>query len=253
MKKLFYITILCILTLPFFAQEYYIKGKITDSKTSEGIKHVKLSLYNSKDSLMKQVYSDRKGRYSLKAKVNENDYLLVNEKDYFEKRFVKIPVGRSAEGDITLDKMNSLPKSSLLSRYRIHREFKKINLKAEDLKAVQKDGNTSWTVKATLTNRSRDTLYYFATPYCKSMDFSVDTTALFVNDDKCASSEQAVIAVKPKGQYIVDLEIGSKEPLASSMEFRVVMFYKRAKNRNNSVTLDRYERMFLLLSNRIKT
>ncbi len=141
------------------------------------------------------------------------------------------------------------------SNFKKYREYKKYTLKAEDIKAVQKDGKTNWTVKTTLTNHSRDTLFYFVTTNCETANYSIDTMTLFVDSPKCETGKQTVIAIKPKGRQIVDLQISAIKPLTSSMSFRIVMFIFKAKNMNDNTPFDwsMTTKPTLAVSNKIKT
>jgi hypothetical protein len=142
-------------------------------------------------------------------------------------------------------------------KYREHKKLqKKYTLKAEDLKPVQKDGKTSWTVKTTLTNHSHDTLFYFIWTNCEPTDFAVDTMALFVDMEKCEIGQKlTVIAVPPKGHHIVDLEIGAHKPLTFSMSFRIIVLIFKAKNMHDSVSPDELltRELITVFSNTIKT
>jgi hypothetical protein len=153
---------------------------------------------------------------------------------------------------LTLICQSQLYSQSGLKRYR---EQKKYSLKAEDLKAIQKDGKTSWTVKTTLTNRSHDTLFYFITTNCDPAYYAIDTMALFVDFKYCNTDEHTIIAVKPKGQRVIDLEISAIRPLTSSISFRIFMFIYKAKNRNDSIPHEKLmkTRSLMTVSNQIKT
>lgn len=255
MKPLLPIFLLFFLSLSSLAQEYVIQGRISDQKTGKGIKKAKLSLYNSKDSLIAVTFSDRKGRYKLKAKVQEKDYILVQKEEYEVKRFVSIPVGRSATGDFSMEKKQGAYRSHFFSPsdLKAHREYKTLKLKAEDLKAVEKDGKKVWTVKTTLINRSRHTRYFFMSPNCPLVDFSVDTTALSLHtQNDCGSYQRVAYTLAPKAQYSVELAITEVQPLSLPLSFRVVMFYARAKSKDDTDPNDNYKGALVLFSNTIK-
>src|SRR3954468_4401181 len=48
----------------------------------------------------------------------------------------------------------------------IKKNSKGLSLEIGDLKTIEKNDKTSWTVKSTLTNNSRDTVFYFSTVDC---------------------------------------------------------------------------------------
>lgn len=254
MKSILHISILCLFLLSSRAQEYCIQGRISDKKTAKGIKKAKLSLYNSKDSLIAETFSDRKGRYKLKAIVHEKDYMLVQKKEYEVKRFVSIPVGRSATGDFSMERKTPARKhSNSLSAFRSYREYKSLQLKAEEPKAEVKDGKTHWTVKTTLINRSRRTRYFFISPNCHLVDFSLDTMALALSDNnECKSYEQTVFTLAAKAEFTVELSLKAAQPFTSPMSFRMVMFYNSAKNKNEKPMNDYFKNAFVLFSNYIK-
>jgi hypothetical protein len=267
MKTLFCINILYLLTARYYAQDYYIKGTITDKKTSHYINKAKVSLYNNKDSLVTEVFSDRKGRYLLQANVHENYYILVDRNEYSVKKFVDIPIGKSIDkGDFTLDKKNGDSRSHFfsLSDYKAHHEYKNLQkkyaLKIEDPKTVQKDGKTSWTAKTILTNNSRDTLFYFSTTDCEPsyylIDSGVDSVQLYAEFNPCVVPKQTVIAIPPKVQRIVYLEIHSFQPVKSSFELKIYLSITKAKNMGERIPEDMLTgdkvRDILLVSNRIK-
>lgn len=140
---------------------------------------------------------------------------------------------------------------------------KGLSLKVKDLKTVEKNGKSSWALKATLTNHSRDTLFYFSTVDCEPAYFMAmamaDSINLFSDFEKCNVATQTVIAIPPSGQRIIDLVISSTEPMASSFKFKVLLSINRAKNINERIPHDLLvrgkdkDKHILLVSNRIKT
>jgi hypothetical protein len=142
------------------------------------------------------------------------------------------------------------------SNFKRYREQKKYKLKVEDLMTLQKDGKTSWTVKTTLINRSKDTLFYFVTSNCEPSNFAVDTIALFVDFQPCETDKEIVVALPPKAHQITKLEISAVRPLTSSLTFKMYMLIFKAKKLSDNISHDelmRTHRMIVVASNQIKT
>jgi hypothetical protein len=147
-------------------------------------------------------------------------------------------------------------------RLRIKQENSKgFSLKVKDLKAIEKDGKTSWAVTSVFTNHSRDTLLYFSYPGCEATNFGAiatdETITLFPEVDKCDTPvKQTVIVLPPSQQRTVDLVISSKQPVNSSFAFKVLLWIHRAKNKSERIPekylLNEAEREILLASNLIK-
>ncbi len=147
-------------------------------------------------------------------------------------------------------------------RLKVTKNSKGLSLKVKDLKAVEKNGKTSWTVKAIITNNFRDTLFYFIDSDCQSANFLIysksDTTSLIAGCENTATIRKPiVIALPPKGQQTVDLEINAKRLVTSSIKFSVGLSIYKAKNmdeRRPPFDIMRLEgREIWLVSNRIKT
>lgn len=126
-----------------------------------------------------------------------------------------------------------------------------------DLNASQKDGKTIWTAKATLSNRSNDTLFMFSTSCSEQANYAIDTMALFIDFKKCEADKQIIIAIPPNGHRTVDLEIKSHKPLTSSIEFKIFIFIYKVKKLNDSVPISDSPRnnkgLIILASNKLKT
>jgi hypothetical protein len=252
MKTLCYIKLFFLLTTLSFAQNfYYVKGLISDKKTSRPIKNVKVSLYNYKDSLIKMTVSDKKGFYFLSTDGQEDYYIIADKENYFKKKMTGISSNSSVDkGNITMSKKAhhshfSIPQS------------KNYRLRAGASKAIQKNGKTSWVVKTTLTNRSRDTLFYFSSACSESIYYMIDQITLHVNGQKCDLDEQTVIAIPPRGKRKVELEISSYEPLTSPVEFRLLLIMFKAKDLNERIPptelSQRTKGGIIVTSNKIKT
>ncbi len=254
MKTLFYIKLFCLLTLSSLAQNLYIKGAITDKKTSHPIKKAKVSLYNYKDSLVYETFSDKNGLYSLLAGGNDNYYMLVYEKKYSKKKVVFGATSQSIDnGNITLNKKAT---HHAYFSWRPNR----YSLKVIDLKPIEKNGTTSWRVKTTLKNRTFHTLYYFSSTDCESSNYSVmalitDTLGLTIDFEKCDLPKQTVIAVRPFKRRTTELEIKTQRQATSSFEFKVILFLPKAKNIDERIPKDEFirKRVPLIVSNTIKT
>jgi hypothetical protein len=132
--------------------------------------------------------------------------------------------------------------NSKQDKAKIRENSKKLRLKVSDLKTVDKNGKTSWQVNSTLTNNSRDTLFYFTTADCESGNFiamaTVDTISLFADIDPCNISNQTVVAIPPKEQRTVNLLISSERPVTSSMTFMVCLHIYKAENMNERIPHD---------------
>jgi hypothetical protein len=136
---------------------------------------------------------------------------------------------------------------------------KRISLKVKDLKTIQKDGKTSWTVKTILTNHSHDTLFYISSTDCEPAYYSVgadiDSIQLLSNFKECHQPQRTVIAIPPSGKRTVNLEISSVKPVTSSFKLIVYLITGKAKNIDERISdheLFRKERRMLVVSNRIK-
>jgi len=132
------------------------------------------------------------------------------------------------------------------SHYYSQTNSKDFRLKVKDVKTVEKNGKTSWTVKTILTNHSRDTLFYFSYVDCEAAFYSVrkifyksdirndtlidDGNSLSIDKQKCGAAKQTVISVPPSGQRIVNLELVSQNPLTSSIKFFITLYVYKAKN-----------------------
>jgi hypothetical protein len=234
MKTLLYIKLLCLLTAFSFSQNLNIKGTLTDKKTSKPIKKAKLTLYNYKDSLLNETFTDKKGHYSLNAGGNDNYYMLVAKKDYSKKKIVFGAISESIDsGNFTLKKKSSPFKSQHYLNTR--KNSKGLTLKVTDLKTVEIKGKTCWTVKTILSNHRRDTVYYFSYKNCESVYYLVssgfDSLQLHANITGCDSLEpQTVIALPPHTQRIVNLEIHSARPMTSTFKLRIYFMTAKANN-----------------------
>lgn len=146
---------------------------------------------------------------------------------------------------------------------RLRENSKGLSLKVKDLKTGEKNGKTSWTVKATLSNHSHDTLFYSFYPNCLSTNFMAiyaenDTTQLLASCENPATNEPIVITLAPKGKRTVDLEINANRLVTSSIKIRVCLSTHKAKNANElppyySPIRTEGDRWVWLVSNRIKT
>jgi hypothetical protein len=234
MKTLLYIKLLCLLTAFSFSQNLNIKGTLTDKKTSKPIKKAKLTLYNYKDSLLNETFTDKKGHYSLNAGGNGNYYMLVNKKDYSKKKIVFGAISESIDsGNITLKKKTNPFKSQHYLNTR--KNSKGLTLKVTDLKTIAINGKTYWTVKTILSNHKRDTLYYFGYRNCESVYYlpssGVDSLQLHSTNEGCDSPEPlTVLAVPPHSRRIVNLEIHPVRPMTSTFKLRIYFMTAKANN-----------------------
>jgi hypothetical protein len=139
---------------------------------------------------------------------------------------------------------------------------KGLSLKVKDLKAVEKNGKASWTLKATLSNHARDTLFYFSTSDCEPADYLLyplinefdPGSVPFVSFEKCFG-EQTVIAVPPGGERTVNLEISAPKALTSSFKFKLFLSVHKAKNTEERIPgelMRTKERRILVVSNKAK-
>jgi hypothetical protein len=127
-------------------------------------------------------------------------------------------------------------------RQRIKENSKGLSLKVKDLKAVEKSGITVWNMKTVLSNHSKDTLFYFSWPNCDASNFMLYTEELIIYFDPCDTSAQAVIAIPPREERTVDLEIrsvipGTVEHMSSTVKFKVIFWLFKAKNKNERIPI----------------
>jgi len=131
------------------------------------------------------------------------------------------------------------------------------SLSAETPKTIHKDGKTLWTVKTKLTNKTKDTLFYFSTTCSEQGYYSIDTNALYIDFQKCNTDQQNVIKIAPKGSRTLDLEITSFKPVTASVPFRIVMFLFKAKDINDRMPIETLfkskESMTFVWSDQLKT
>ena len=164
---------------------------------------------------------------------------------------------------MTLICHSQLYSQSNFKKYREYRKLQKMyDLKVEDIKSVQKVGKTSWTAKTTLTNNSRDTLFYFSAVDCEPSYYmigaAVDSIQLYSDFKPCNVPIQTVIAIPPKGQRIVNLEISSLQPVTSSFDLTVYLSINKAKNIGERIADDMLtrgknkDRKIFLVSSQIK-
>jgi hypothetical protein len=199
--------------------------------------------------LIKTVFSDKKGFYFLTTDGQEDYYIIADKESYSKKKMIGISSNSSVDkGNIVMSKKTK------------HFSFphdRKYRLRAEAPKAIQKNGQTSWLVRTTLTNRSRDTLFYFSSTCSEAPYFMVDAVSLYVDFKKCDSYEQTVIAVPPKGKRRIELELGSRTPLVSSVEFKFIFIIFKAKDLNERIPQtelpQRTKGGIIVMSNKIKT
>lgn len=83
-------TIFLILLLPFFAfaQQYKIAGKVINEK-NEGIPHIKIQIFDQKNSLLETISSDQNGDFTLDGIGEKEIKLIVNDLEYqkFEEKY----------------------------------------------------------------------------------------------------------------------------------------------------------------------
>lgn len=128
------------------------------------------------------------------------------------------------------------------------------SLTTETPETIKKEGKTFWKVTTTLTNYSKDTLYYFSTTCSEQAYYSIDTNVLYVDFQKCNSDAQTVIKINPGGHRTVNLEIASSVPLKTSITFRILFFLFRAKDINERRPMDNFGKpTVIIMSDALKT
>lgn len=145
-------------------------------------------------------------------------------------------------------------------KYYSQENAKGLRLKVKYAATLKKNDKTSWLVKTTLTNHSRDTLFYVGNKGCEVNSYAVgaivDSIQLTPDFKDCRPLEPMVIAVPPLGQRIVDLEISSLRSVTSSFKFRVYLFSGRVKTRNEPFIYEdvirKKETRLLVVSKKIK-
>ena len=137
---------------------------------------------------------------------------------------------------------------------------KGLSLKVKYLATLKKNDKTSWLVKTTLINHSRDTLFYISSKGCEVNHYAVgaivDSIQLTPDFKDCNPLERTIIAIPPSGQRIFDLEISSLRPVTSSFKFRVYLLSGRVKTRNEPILFEevmrKKETTLLVVSKKIK-
>jgi hypothetical protein len=143
---------------------------------------------------------------------------------------------------------------------------KGLRLKVTYLNSIQKNGQTSWKLKAEFTNKTKDTLFYFNYPNCEQAHFMVmaydDTTQLFSDFESCKEDQLIITAIPPKQHRTIELLISSKKPATTPIKFKVLLMLNRANNShdqtpkndlNNFTLMKKTKRHMLIVSNRIKS
>ncbi len=129
------------------------------------------------------------------------------------------------------------------SQFYCQTNSKGLSLKVSDVKTIEKNGKASWTAKTILTNHSRDTLFYFSFADCELAFFmissEVDSIPLSL-DYSCDGdvAKQTVIAIPPKGQRTVNIDISSVRPATSPFKLRIYLSINKAKNMNERIPHD---------------
>ena len=142
---------------------------------------------------------------------------------------------------------------------------KGLTLKASDPELVEKNGIHGWTVKTTLTNNRKDTLFCFITSTNNYFDYLTNSSELYVDSGNSDTTEMVLIAIPPKGKRVINLLIRhtktEPELIQSqySIKFRICLGMYRAKNASELKTYydlrkdkDKLRRIFLV-SNAVKT
>jgi hypothetical protein len=145
-------------------------------------------------------------------------------------------------------------------RLKIKENSKGLSLKIGDLKSVEKNGKTSWTIKSTLTNHSHDTVFYFIIADCEPANFMAmpirENISLFADFDPCGDEKQTVISLPPKGQRTVDVMFSSQQPVTSSFKFIVFLHLAKANNSTERIPhgalMRMKDRVIFLHSNKVK-
>jgi hypothetical protein len=145
-------------------------------------------------------------------------------------------------------------------RLKVKNNAKGLSLKITELKTIDNNGKSSWTCKSTLSNHSRDTLFYFITLDCEPADFLIwtkeDSIQLYSDFENCDTTKQTVITVLPSGQRTVNFKFSSIRPVSSSFKIVVYLWLHKANNIYeripNYVLMKNNDRSILLKSKRIK-
>lgn len=143
---------------------------------------------------------------------------------------------------------------------------KGLRLKVTYLNSVQKNGQTSWKLKAEFKNKTKDTLFYFNYPNCEQASFMAmafdNTSELFSDFENCKEDQFVIIAIPPKQHRTIELLISSKNPVTKPIKFKVLLMLVRATNShdqtpkndlNNFALMKKTKRHMLIVSNSIKT
>ncbi|MDX2172618.1 MAG: hypothetical protein SFY56_05815 [Bacteroidota bacterium] len=145
-------------------------------------------------------------------------------------------------------------------KYYSQENAKGLSLKVKYLETLKKNDKTSWLVKTTLINHSRDTLFYVSSKGCEVnlylVGAMVDSIQLTPDFKDCRPLEPMVISVPPLGQRVVELEISSQRPVNSSFKLIVYLLSGRVKTRNEPFIYEevirKKETRLLVVSKKIK-
>jgi hypothetical protein len=120
---------------------------------------------------------------------------------------------------------------------------KGLKLTIADAQPVEKNGKTTWTVNATLSNNSKDTIYYFDNRGREAGNYIItatpDTVSLAI-DIPQVGIDQFIAAIPPKGKQVTKLEISSAKPVNADFAFSVYFWTRKAANRKEAVTPDEF-------------
>jgi hypothetical protein len=119
---------------------------------------------------------------------------------------------------------------------------KGLKLKLDEPQAFEKNGKTYWSVNATLSNSTKDTIYYFDNKGSEAGSYivsaSADTIVLTIDFAPKFDQTLYISALPPKGKQTVKLEITSAKPVNTSFGIVAYLWVRKAMNRKETATQD---------------
>jgi len=127
-------------------------------------------------------------------------------------------------------------------------QIKEYDLTLQKLMVSEKPTGTTFKVKATLTNNTPDTLYYFSMTCSWQEFYHTDNKTLRINISPCDKNVQTVVAVPPKGSNAVELEvISQKNTTTNPMTFKIGLDLVKAKSKWERRNFDKLNRTSIII------
>jgi hypothetical protein len=122
-------------------------------------------------------------------------------------------------------------------------QIKEYELTLRKLMIAEKPSGTIIKVEATLINNTADTLFYFSMTCSWQQFYNIDNKTFNIHNDPCDKNVQTVIAVPPKGQRSVVLDILTQNKLTTNpIGVKIGFDLVKAKNLADHRDFDKFNR-----------